>query len=391
LSAETVQSATGRGSRVRVVHFADMVNRHDFIHNVAAHCDRVRVDLSVVTLDARGTLNSDPGNLRVHDLGCTGRMAYPRALLRLRHLLRRERVAILHSHHFEPSLLAAVATFGLPTRLVLGRHYSDTIHKFSRGLRRRLYLGLEGFCNARASVVVAPSTVVERILMQQGVAPSKIARIPYGLDLGRFEVPAESVRRPLEQEWPANEGLRLLTVGRLHPEKGQEYLLEAVVQLLREGGTATRLLLVGDGPDHKRLAAIAGELGIANATRFLGWRSDVLALMATADVVVQPTLNEAFSQVMLEAMAMGRALVMTDVGGVRDVIEDGVSGLVVPIRDAGALAAAIRALGDRNLRARLGGNAAQRIRDRLDVRRIVRQFETLYLRVAGDGDTSVAV
>jgi glycosyltransferase involved in cell wall biosynthesis len=368
-------------SRLRVLHFADVVNRHDFIHNVAAYCDPQRFEMITATLTTRGTLNAEPGRLRVENLGGESRIALPRTLARLRRLLRGEKVDVLHSHHYEPAVIASLASLGLPVRLVVGRHYSDTIYRFSRGVRRRAYLAVESACHARASAVVVPSTLVEGILLRQGVPRAKVVWIPYGLELGRFSDRAPDRREALRNEWPPGPGLRLATVGRLHPEKGQEHLIRAMAQLRLEGVTV-RLVLIGDGQDKERLAALAAAGGVADSVRFLGWRNDVLDLMSAADAVVQPTLNEAFSQVMLESMALGRALVMSDVGGVADLVEHGVSGLIVPIGDASRLAAAIRELQRPGTTDRLGDNAARVARERLDVNRIAPQFEALYTRIA---------
>jgi glycosyltransferase involved in cell wall biosynthesis len=368
-------------SRLRVVHLADVVNRHDFIHNVAAHCDPRHFEMITATLTSRGTLNSDPRGLRVQNLGGQRRLALPLTLARLRRLLRAENVAVLHSHHYEPAVIASVASIRLPVRLVVGRHYSDTIYRFTRGLRRRAYLAVEGFCNARAAAVVVPSTLVEGILLRQGVPRTKVVRIPYGLELARFSSRGSDKGELVRQEWPPGAGLRIATVGRLHPEKGQELLIRAMAKL-RLTGVSVRLVLVGDGQDRERLAALAASEGIADSVRFLGWRDDVLDVMSAADAVVQPTLNEAFSQVMLESMALGRALVMSDVGGVADLVEDGVSGLVVPIGDVDRLAGALLELQRPGATDRLGDNAARVARERLDVKRIAPQFEALYTRIA---------
>jgi glycosyltransferase involved in cell wall biosynthesis len=369
-------------SRLPVLHFADVVNRHDFIHNVAAYCDPGRFEMLTATLTTRGTLNADPGGLRVTSLGGESRIALPRTLARLRRLLRAEKVEVLHSHHYEPAVIASLAAIGLPVRLVVGRHYSDTIYRFTRGARRRAYLAIENACSARAAAVVVPSTLVEGILLRQGVPRAKVVRIPYGLELGRFEGRDADRREALRNEWPPGAGLRLATVGRLHPEKGQELLIRAMAQL-RSEGVAARLVLIGDGQDRERLAELAARGGVGDSVRFLGWRDDVLDWMSAADAVVQPTLNEAFSQVMLESMALGRALVMSDVGGVADLVEDGVSGLIVPIGDVSRLAAAIRELERPGTTDRLGESAARVARERLDVHRIAPQFEDLYARITG--------
>jgi glycosyltransferase involved in cell wall biosynthesis len=365
-----------------VLHFADIVNQHDFIHNVVAFCDPERFEMSVATLTSRGTLNREPGGLRVAHLRGESRLTLPRTISRLRRLVRDLRIDVLHSHHYEPAVIASLALVGLPVSFVLGRHYSDTIYRFSRGMRQRTYLAVESACNARATAVVVPSGLVEAVVLGQGVARDKVAKIPYGIDFARFSRVGAERLLAVRGEWPSGDGLRLAAVGRLHPEKGQEHLLRAMAQL-RSEGLPLRLVLAGSGHYEARLRAIVTEIGLADSVRFLGWRTDVLDIIAAADAVVHPSLNEAFSQVMLESMALGRALVISDVGGVSDIVENRVSGLVVPVGDAAALASSLRELTSPGLADRLGANAARIVRDRLDLRRVVRLYEDLYRRVSG--------
>jgi glycosyltransferase involved in cell wall biosynthesis len=120
---------------------------------------------------------------------------------------------------------------------------------------------------------------------------------------------------------------------------------------------------------------------------FLGWRTDALDLMAAADVVVQPTLHEAFSQVMVEAMALGRPLVISNVSGVEDVVRHAETGLVVPPGDSDGLVQAIRRVSHREEAERIGGNAMRAVRDLLDIRTIAPQFEALYRRLAKEPRT----
>ena len=219
---------------------------------------------------------------------------------------------------------------------------------------------LKGSVDAAAAAIVAPSAAVEGVLRAQGVRSEKIVRIPYGFEFDRL-----SPRPPSGEAialWGVEPGLRLGTFARLHPEKGHRHLAEALRSLRREGIRAT-WLLAGDGPAREPLGRIVREMGIDDCVRMLGWRTDVLDLMAAAEVVVQPTLHEAFSQVMVEAMALGRPLVISDVSGVRDVVRDGETGLIVPPGQSDALAAAIRRLARPEEAERLGKNAARVVRD----------------------------
>jgi glycosyltransferase involved in cell wall biosynthesis len=367
------------GGVIRVLHFADIVNEGDFIHNVVAHCDYREFVVSVATLDCRGTLRSLSGGVPVVDFDAPRRRDLLRAISRLRSHLEQEQVQILHAHHYAPSLIALLASRQLPVALVIGRHYSDAIHRLGRGVRRLLYLRLEALTNDAAACIVAPSLAVERVLLRQGVGPRKIVRIPYGFDFDRLSPrPAQAAHVAL---WGQQPGLRLATFARLHPEKGHRYLVEALAKLARAGIRAT-WLVVGDGPARRAVELLVQQSQLEAQVRFLGWRTDPLDLMAASDVVVQPTLHEAFSQVMVEAMALGRPLVISNVSGVEDVVRHAETGLVVPPGDPEGLVHAIRRVSHSEEAERIGGNAMKAVRDLLDIRTIAPRFETLYRGLA---------
>ncbi|HUG54124.1 MAG TPA: glycosyltransferase family 4 protein [Vicinamibacteria bacterium] len=368
---------------IRVLHFADLVNRDDFIHNVISHVDPERYGMAAATLHDRGTLNADPAPLpAVHDLDCRQRRRYGLAVRRLRRVIGETRSDILHTHHYEPAVIGALATLGTRVRLVLGRHYSDAIYQLSRGWRRRGYLAVEALCNRRADAIVAPSRAVARVLSSQGVDAAKVAVIPYGFDFRRFGPRDPAVLARVRDEWPRGSGPRLATVARLHAEKGHRHLIEAL-DLLRRDSFEARWLVVGDGPERAALEAEVLRRGMEGIIRFAGWRTDVLDIVAAADMVVQPTLHEAFSQVMVETMALGTPLVISDVSGVEDVVESGRSGLVVPPRDSSALSAAIRDLSSADRARTIGAGGHARVRGLLDIGAVARRFEDLYRRVAG--------
>lgn len=172
--------------------------------------------------------------------------------------------------------------------------------------------------------------------------------------------------------------LRLLFVGRLVYYKGVDVLLRALVQV----GNAT-LTLVGDGVDRGELEALASELGVADRTQFLGSvpDSDLAACYAAADVFVLPSVSraEAFGMAMTEAMANGLPAISTALGTGTDWVNlDGQTGVVVPPSDIGALATAIERLRDRELRARLGAEAARRAAKLFSFDDHVAELETIY-------------
>ncbi len=205
------------------------------------------------------------------------------------------------------------------------------------------------------------------------------------LDAGRIVVVDNGVALPPPRSGDALAALRLpghaivACVARLDPVKDLGTLLTAIASLPR-----AQLILVGDGPDRAALEARARELGIASRTNFLGFRADVNELLGAADVFALSSLTEGMSIAALEAMAAGLPVVATRVGGTPDVVEDGVTGILVPARDPGALAAALGPLlDDPARREALGGAGRERVRARFSLEATARRYLEAYDRFAG--------
>ncbi|MCW2608616.1 MAG: glycosyl transferase group 1 [Frankiales bacterium] len=170
----------------------------------------------------------------------------------------------------------------------------------------------------------------------------------------------------------------VLTVGRLTVMKGQRHLLDALPELTARVPDLA-VVLVGDGHLRETLGKQAADLGVAHVVRFAGQRSDARALLDAADVFVLPSLTEGMPLAVLEAMEAGLPVVATRAIGVEEVVDDGVTGLLVPIGDPRALAAALdRLLGDAPLRARLGAAGRDRYLSSFTAARTAREVARVY-------------
>ncbi len=170
----------------------------------------------------------------------------------------------------------------------------------------------------------------------------------------------------------------LLALGRLHRNKALDVAIEALTEL-----PDTYLWIAGDGPLRRELEALAARRGIAARLRFLGWRESTAGLFAAADVCVVPSRSEPLGNVILEAWAYRVPLVAAASAGPSEMIEDGVNGLLVPVDDPGALAAAIgRVTADRELAARLAGAGRAAYEAGYTERAVVRQYLDFFARVA---------
>ena len=211
-----------------------------------------------------------------------------------------------------------------------------------------------------------------------GIDEDQVAAIPYGVVPKDYALRADpAVRASLG----AGPGERLVVaVGRLHDQKRFDILLEAFAS----GGEGARLAIVGTGGLLPDLEAKARALGVAGRVRFAGFRADVPAVLAAADLFALSSDDEGVPMVVLEAMASGRAVVATDVGSVRDLVVDGETGIVVPPRDPAALAAAMKALlADGTRRKAMGEAGRARVAERYPLDRCVRETEAYLRATAG--------
>jgi glycosyltransferase involved in cell wall biosynthesis len=290
----------------------------------------------------------------------------------LARLVLSEGVDLLHAHEFAMNVAATIvgAALGRPVvATVHGKNYYPDV------FRRRLAYR----CVGRSAAMVAVSAEIQRFLQERaGVAGSLAAVIRNGVDAGRF-TPDSVVRQRVRSELGIHGDRPVLgCFGSHYPVKGQAHLLEAMARVSASRPDA-RLLLAGRGPLQGELQRRARTLGLENAVRFLGFRDDIPGLLQAIDVFVLPSLSEGLPLALLEAMANGKPIVATRVGGVPEVIADGESGLLVRPGSPDDLAAAVlRLLADRGLAARLGQTARERASRDHTLTAMVRAYQDLY-------------
>ena len=232
---------------------------------------------------------------------------------------------------------------------------------------------------AIATVVIATSRAVAR---RFAWAPSKIRLVPNGIDLGQFAPRPPSTALRAKLGVPPSAPVAV-SIGRHVPEKGYRYLVEAAA-LIERAKPGVHWILVGDGELRSELEAQTRGLGLAAQTHFTGWRDDVADVLALGDVFVLPSESEGFGRVLVEAMAMRRAVVATAVGGVPDIVLGGETGLLVEPANPVALADAVRALLDDPTRAaRLGAAGRARAESTFSLSAHVDAIERVYNEVLG--------
>lgn len=265
-------------------------------------------------------------------------------------LIRRYRPDIVHTHGSIDSWAAALAarvSFVRPL-VVRTRHKSILVSRSAR--HRVLYRTLP-------HGVITTGVAVRKHLMDQfDIPPEKIVSIPSGVDLQRFRADLEPGRLRRELGIAPTHPL-IGVVAFIRAYKGLNDFVTAAATVAHAHPDA-RFVVAGDGDGRAQLERQIQELGMADTILLLGHRTDVPEILADLDVFVLPTLEDAMPQSLTQAMAMRRPVVTTTVGGIPEVVRDGVTGLLVPPRAPDRLAAAIeRLLNDRALRDKIAGEA----------------------------------
>jgi glycosyltransferase involved in cell wall biosynthesis len=285
----------------------------------------------------------------------------PLTLMRLAARLRRDRADILHTHLSTASLIGSIAARLARVPAVA------TVH----GLNSRT-------CFMHAHRIIAVSHAVRRHLLAQGLPESRIKVIYNGIDFGRYQRGPDIAK--LRAQLGAARGDMLIgAVGRLGPEKGHAHLIEAVALLIQRESLPVRLLLVGDGRSRQTLEQLARQRGIADRVTFAGFQTDVMPYEAVLDIFCLPSLKEGLSLSALEAMALGKPVVASRVGGTPEVVAEGQTGLLVEPGNPWALAQALAALLRDPVRAQAMGEAGRaRVARWFDLDRMVDEIEALY-------------
>lgn len=358
-------SLAGGGERL-AVQTAARLSPDRFESTVCAtRWDPIEVEQGVV----RSAL-AELQDARVDFLGLRRRSrADLRPWVQLLRQLRDRRTDVLHAHKFGSNVwgTAIGRLAGVPVVIAHEHTWSYVGQPVRRILDRRLV------SQASDAFLAVSNEDRRRMVEIEGIDPRDVLVMPNGI------APARPTGRDIRDELGIPPEAPVIgTVGRLYRQKALHLLMRAAARLVREF-PALQVLVVGDGPEHARLVALADTLRITPVVRWLGQRDDVPDILAALDVAVSSSNWEGSPLSVLEYMGAGLPTVATAVGGVPDLIVDGVHGRLVPPGEPIALAAAIaELLRAPQLAREMGRQARERQRDEFDLESLVRRLERLY-------------
>jgi len=299
------------------------------------------------------------------------------ALWRLTRVIRRMRVDIVHTHSSKAGFLGRLAARLAGVPHIVHTPHGHIFEGYFSPLATRAFIALERLAARWTDCIVTLSDEEARDHLRHGIGrPEQFVTIPSGVDLDPI---LQATPVPLAPGRPV-----IGTVARLVPVKGIHHLIEAAPAVLRKAPNA-RFVIVGDGESRLALEAQVRALGLADRFLFAGFQSDAPAFLAGMDIFVLPSLNEGMGRVLVMAMALGKPIVATRVGGVPELLGNGEAGLLVPPADSAALAEAIGSLLGDPARSQALGEAGRRRAPRYSAKAMLEALAKLYCGVMTNG------
>lgn len=394
VSLDIRQRLRWHAGRVRVAHVCtiDLSLRY-LLGNQMQHLQRAGFDVIGISapgphvpwLQAHG-IRHVPVEMKraftpLHDL---------RAVLELARVMQREKLSIVHTHNAKPGLLGQLAARLAGVPIVVNTIHGFYFQEDTPVLKRRFYVLLEQIAAACSDDILSQSREdLETAVREHLCAHDEIEHLGNGIDLTCFDPasPAADRARVRASLGIAPDALVVGFVGRLVEEKGIRELWAAVREV-RTRLPKLVLLIVGETDTHKGDALSrddAKAAGVDDLCVFTGWRDDLPGLYSAMDVMALPSHREGFPRTLMEAAAMGVPVVATDIRGCREAVEEGKNGVLVPAKDAGALAWALeRLLVDEGARTHLGAGGRELAHERFDEQRIFLKVEQHYRALLRD-------
>lgn len=305
-------------------------------------------------------------------------------ILQIKNIIRNKKIDLVHSQGARADFFARVAG-----RIARVPHIFCTIAMPVEGfdvgpLRKMIYRFMDWLSERYVACFIVVSDSLKRTLIEGREIPAqRVVRIYNGIELDQYRLDAEHVN--LRKEFGIPQDVLLIgAIGRMVWQKGFEYFIESIPAIIKTF-PKVRILIVGDGPLRKSLEALSEELRVKDNVIFTGFRSDIKEILSAIDILVIPSLLEGFPMITLEAMAMAKPIVATNIDGITEQITDEKDGILVPPKNSEALArAVIRVLADKESAKALGLAARKKVEQEFSVEKMVAETEKVYLSLLKD-------
>jgi glycosyltransferase involved in cell wall biosynthesis len=377
------------GERMPILHVVDCLNvggTERQLFELLRRTDRTRYRPLLATFKAGGELLGKLRELGIEPVIFPLRGSLAQAntafqITRMAMLIRSENVKVVHAHDFYANVIGVAAASLAGVKSIVSRR--DLAHWLGGTQRKTLRLA----CRMADAVIANAAAVAEQTGRDFAVDAHKMQVVPNGIDVAHFDLQAFRTPAPL---LPAGDVSipRVAMVASMHlPDKGHADLLEAAA-ILKSRGVRAQFLFVSDGALRPELEAKAQALGVRDDVVFLGRRADVPSVLVRCDVIAHPSWSEGFPNAVLEAMCAARPVVATRVGGIPEVMDDGVHGLLIEPRRPAELASALEKILANPLAGHVMGlRGRQHVVREYSLDKMRKTVEALYEQLAGGAIT----
>ena len=293
--------------------------------------------------------------------------------------IKHNNISLVHSHGYKTNVFFGILPFrSFPV--------ISTVHgwlKFGTDHKEKVYEFLDSKALKRLDGAVAVSEAVREDLIKRGISKEKIVTIYNGIRTDHLQEEFEGLeirRRYLLRQ----DDFVIGTAGRLSEEKGHGYLIRTIPYLAKEIKNI-KLIIAGDGPLRADLEYLVEKLGISNHVRLIGYEKNIETFLSVIDLFILPSLTEGLPISLLEAMALGKPVIGSRVGGIKEVIQNGINGVLIPPMDVKALSESIRSLyRDSEARRIMGSEGKRHIGIHFSSRAMASEYKELYRKILSE-------
>ena len=315
-----------------------------------------------------------------------------KAFLEIRNIIKDYKPDIVHTHASKSGALGRLAAISLRVPIIIHTFHGHVFHSYFGKLKTLFYILVERFLAKNSSTIIAISELQKHELTKDfNICPEKkISVIPLGFDLEKFQVNYADQRKSFRDEFCIEENeICIGIIGRLTPIKDHDFFIRAIKKVIRKTNQPLKIFIIGDGEEKASLMNLSKKLDLVFSTHteinskalihFTSWRSDMNKVYAGLDIVALTSLNEGTPVTLIEAQASNKPIVSTDVGGVRDILQEGVTGLLSPPKDINSYVNnLVSVIENKKLRESMGASGYNNVFKKFSYRRLVRDVKSLY-------------
>ena len=366
-----------RNNKIQVLRIVIGLNQggvQQAVLNLARNLDRSKFNLIVCAIENGGLIGNEIIDSGTNVIVLGFKRQPIKTILALIKIIKANRIDIVHASSYHPSLYGRIAAIVSRAPVIIS--YEHVIFEHFRPVRAFLNKCLNHFTHGYTAVSRAVS---DQVIKWYGYSKSKVYVLYNGVDTTKFSL--KSSAATAKNMLGLNpKTLVISMICRLDLSKGHKYFFEAITKL--QGKRNFQFIIVGSGPDEAAIIALAKAYGLEKSIRFLGIRRDINVCMNATDIFCFPTLQEGFSNVLLEAMSSGCAIVASDFSSNIEVLRHKKNGLIVEMRNAEQLSKAIQQYIDSpGLRKKMGFEARTTIEKSFSVDMYSKRSEYIYLKL----------